>query len=263
MSVLRISVDIPTMVAATVAGDLDPKANDRQSIVRIARLLEQIAGGVTPAKLYLNTGAVPAAGTYVFASFAADGTVTINGNVLTGKASPSGANQFAVGSTDQDVSNNLVAKVNTSTLAKIVGVVHASRRGSIALSSFVATNTVTINGVVFTGSATPTGPNQFLIGADNSATAQYLLDAILANSDTRVAGIAGSRSTATLTLNYDGSLTLAVSANGTATSTTVVLTSIVGGQIGNLMTLAISANGTKVDPTGGTEGTQTLFTAIG
>lgn len=265
MSVQRISIDIPTMTAATVAGDLDPKANDRQSITRIARLIERIAGGITPAKLWLNTGGVQAAGTITFASFAADDTVTINGNVLTAKVSPSGASQWALGASDEACRNNLVTKINASALDKIVGVLKASSRGTILLSSFVAADTVTVNGVVFTASATPAGANQFLVGADDSATAQYLLDAIAANPDTRIAGITVTRSTATLTFNYDGIMTLAASAHATVADKIVVVTSIVPGQIGNLCTLAISARGSvsAANLAGGTEGTQTLFTAIG
>lgn len=263
MSVQRISVDIPTWTAATVAGQLDPKANDRPSISRIAALLESIAGGNVPAKVYLNTGAVPAVGLITFSSFVADDTVTINGNIFTAKASPSGANQWAVGADDEACRNNLITKLNASALDKIVGVVKASARGTILLSSFVADDTVTVNGVVFTGKASPSGVNQFAIGADDAATAQYLLNAIAANPDTRIAGISVTRSTATLTFNYNGIMTLAASAHATVADKIVVITSIVGGQIGNLMTLAISAHGSKTDPTGGTEGTQTLFTALG
>ena len=262
MSVLRLSIDIPTITAARLAGNLDPKANDRQSIARIARLLEEIAGGVRPAKLYLNTGAVQAAGLVTFASFVEDDTVTINGVLFTGKGTPSGTNQWAVGASDEACRNNLITKLLASTLDKIVGVVKPSARGTIALSSFAAADYVTINGVVFTCSATPTGANQFLLGSDDSATAQYLLNAIAANPDTRVAGITVTRSTSTLTFNYDGVMTLAASAHATVADKVIVITSIVGGQIGNLMTLAISAHGSKSDPAAGTEGTQTLFTGL-
>lgn len=265
MSVQRISIDIPTWTAATVAGQLDPKANDRESIDRIGRLLSRIAGGILPAKLWLNTGGVQASGTIAFSSFVADDTVTINGNIFTAKANPSGANQWAVGATDEACRNNLVTKINASALDKIVGVLKASSRGTVLLSSFAAADTVTVNGVVFTCSATPTGANQFMLGADDSATAQYLLNAIAANPDGRVAGITVTRSTATLTFNYDGIMTLAASAHATVADTTIVLTSILPGQIGNLCTLAISAHGSVSGAvmTGGTEGTQTLFTALG
>jgi hypothetical protein len=266
MSLQRISIDTPD-IAATVLGILDPKANEAASLNRLGRYLQDIASGVRTGKVRVNVGAVPAAGTIAFSSFVADDTVTVNGNVLTGKASPSGANQFAVGSTDQDVANNLTAKVNASALAKIPGVVAASRRGTILLSSFVDADYVTINGIIFTGKTSPSedDPLEFAIGGSDAITAEYLKAAVERAATLGIlgtaalAGITVSRSTATLTFNFNGTLTLAISAHGTATSTTVVFTALAGGQAGNLNTLAVSAHGTAVAPVGGTEGTEFVF----
>lgn len=266
MSVQRISIDTPD-IAASVVGSLDLKANDAMSLNSLGRYFQSIAGGARTAKVRANVGAVQAAGTIAFSSFADADTVTINGIVLTGKTTPSGASQWAVGADDQACANNLVAKINASALDKIVGVASASRRATLLLSSFATADTVTLNGIVFTGKTTPSAdsPREFAIGGTDALTAENLKvcmeRAILAGciGTAGLAGITITRSSATLTINAPGTLTLSVSAHGTATSKTVVVTSIVGGQIGNLMTLAISAHGSKVDPAGGTEGTEYIF----
>lgn len=266
MAVTRISIVTPDL-AATDADRINALANSPQALTRLAQFISDIAGGNRIGKVRLNTGAVQAEGSMVFASFIADDTVVINGNTFTGKASPSGANQFAIGSTDQDCANNLMAKINASALAKVVGTVVAYRRGTQLLSSFVTTDTVTINGVVFTGKTTPTAGDdrQFAIGGSDAKTAENLMNAISKCAISPYGNLLGnilaiSRSTATLTIDYAGSLTIAVSAHGTATSKTVMVRAIAGGQAGNLFTITTGGgHGTATSPTGGTEGTETIF----
>lgn len=264
MAVLRISIETPYAKEAD-QGDLLQIANQPEGVHRISRFFDKIAGGGKTAKVRLNTGAVQAEGQLAFDSFADADTVTINGTLLTGKTTPSGASQFAVGASDEACANNLYTKLKASALDKIVGVVAPFRRGTILLSSFVADDTVTINGLVFTGKAAPDAadPRQFLIGTTDALTAAKLLAAIqrcqIIYPGNLLNLIAASVSSATLTIDYDGVLTFANSAHATLDNDMVQIRSVVGGQIGNLMTLAISARGTKTDPTGGTEGTETIF----
>lgn len=108
--------------------------------------------------------------------------------------------------------------------------------GTLTLSSFVANDTVTINGVVFTGKASPASNVEFLIGADDTATAVNL------------AAKLNSTSAPNKILNVIS----ATSALGVVT-----ITMLESGQIGNLGTLAISAHGSRsgANLTGGTDGT--------
>lgn len=261
MSNHRISIDTP--LGGQFVVDQNIVADDPIQGQKIVNLLTGIASGIYQGKIRYNLNAVQAAGTITFASFADADTVTINGVVLTGKTSPVGTSQWAIGSTDEACANNLVAKVNASALSKIVGCVAASRRATIAISSMVDGDTVTINTVVFTAKNTPDtiDNRQFQVGNTDTATANNLMTAIanmVAKFPANLSGIAVTQSTSTLTLNYKGSLSVSSSAHATVASTIVVITSIIPGQIGNLCTLAISAHGSVVSPTGGTEGTEII-----
>lgn len=222
---------------------------------RLADVLHAVDAGAYAGKLRVKVGATSAVGTITFASFADADTITVNGTVLTGKTSPVGTAQFAVGASNEACSNNAVAKINASALAKIGGTVGASRRGTVLLNGFVDGDTVTVQGYVFTGKNTPTDGNQqqFMIGGSDSLTAENLKNALATFQPTKTLTV--TRSAATLTVNFYGSLTLAASAHATVSSDIVVITAIVPGQIGNLCTLAISAHGSVVAPTGGAEGT--------
>lgn len=263
MSNHRISIDTPVPGAA-ILDRIHGVADDTETLARIGEFIQAIAAGLVTAKLRWNANGVQAAGTLTFSSFADADTVTINGVVLTGKTSPAGTSQWAIGSTDQDCANNLVAKINASALDKIVGCVGASRRATILISSMVAGDTVTINGVVFLCAASPTGADrrQFQLGTSDAGTAESLKVAITDMAKSlpgSLDGVTVSRSTATLTLDFVGSITAAASAHATVTSTIVVVTALSPGQMGNLVTLAISAHGSAVAPSGGTEGTEVIF----
>lgn len=264
MSNHRISIDT-SVGGATLVDNVKGLANDPDALSRIAEFIQDVASGTWPAKIRWNGNAVQAAGTIAFASFADSDTVTINGVTLTGKTTPSGTQQWAVGTSDEACANNLVTKINASALDKIVGVVAANRRSTITISSVIAGDTVTINSIVFTCVASRDGGDrrQFLLGPSDTVTAENLKTAItdLANAfPASLDGITVTRSTNVLTLNYKGSLTISqVGGHATLASATVVITSLVPGQIGNLCTLAISAHGSVVSPSGGTEGTEVIF----
>jgi len=243
---------------------LNPEAS-QGFIARLAQYFDALAGGSKSGKVRVNTGAAQATGTITFSSFADADTVTLNGVTLTGKTSPSGASQWAVGSSDEACANNLVAKINASALDKIVGCLDASRRATVLLSSFVDGDTVTVGGVVFTGKTTPDAGvrEQFQIGLTDAVTAAALCDAI--NRSLKLAkeapNLVATVSSATVTLNYRGSLTVTNSAHATVASKIVVITCPIPGQIGNLCTLAISAHGSvsAANLASGTEGTETIF----
>jgi len=224
---------------------------------RVGQILEAVDGGAYSGKVRVKVGGTQASGTITFASFVEDDTVTINGVVMTGKDAPSGDVQFETGVSDQSTANSLVSKVNASATAKLVGTVGATRRATVILSGFVEDDTVTVQGYVFTAKNSPTEGNkqQFTVGPSDAVTAENLMLAIKAHQSTNT--ITVTRSSATLTLNFYGSLTLTSSAHSTAASDIVVVTCVVPGTIGNLCTLAISANGSVSGAalTGGLEGT--------
>lgn len=262
MSTHRISFDTP-VTGQTVTDTINAQADNAESFIRLTDFINGITSGERSGKIRFNVNAVQASGTVAFASFADADTVTLNGVVLTGKTSPSGTQQWAVGSSDEACRNNFVAKVNASALDLIVGVLAASSRGTVLLSSFVNADTITVNNIVFTGKTSPNEntPEEFKIGSTDALTAQNLLNCIASSVRPELDGVAVTRSSATLTFNYLGSLTLAASAHATVTDKTAVIVSIIPGQIGNLCSLAISAHGSVSGAllTGGTEGTETII----
>lgn len=267
MAVTRISIVTPDAKEAD-QGALNAIANDASSVDRLGQFIQSVGNGSRTGKIRLNTGAVQAEGQIAFDSFADADTVTINGVELTGKTSPSGASEFAVGASDEACANNLYTKLVASALDKIVGLIVPFRRGTIVIGTMVATNTVTINGIVFTAKTTPdaSDPRQFKVGSTSAKTAEGLLNAILACQKLYPVQLGGNllsvtRSSATLTIDYDGALTFANSANATLDNDMVRIRAAMGGQVGNLMTLAISARGSVSGAalTGGTEGTEVIF----
>lgn len=91
--------------------------------------------------------------------------------------------------------------------------------GTVTLSSFAADDTVTIAGQVFTAKVSPSGANQFALGADDTAAAAAL--AAKVNAHTSLTGVC-----------------TATSALGVVTVTAAIV-----GLIGNRIGLAISAHG--------------------
>lgn len=103
-----------------------------------------------------------------------------------------------------------------------VGVNAGVASGTITLTAHVATNTVTINGVVFTAVASGATGNQYNVGTD-AVTGDNLAAAINASVTAKIPGY--------------------VSAVSSGTGV-VTVSSVLPGLNGNLTTLAISANGT-------------------
>lgn len=110
---------------------------------RICNLLNGIKAGVLRGSVvasYSSADPVAASGTITVASIQADDTITIGKTTLTGKASPSGENQFDSDGSDSVVAAAIVAKINAhSVLGKVV---QATSSGA------VVTVTATIPGVI-------------------------------------------------------------------------------------------------------------------
>lgn len=109
--------------------------------------------------------------------------------------------------------------------------------GTVTFSSIAAADTVTINGVTFTASASPSGANQFLVTGGDTLAAAALAAKI--NSATAPTGI----------INV---------VTATSNAAIITLTAVQPGLTGNAVTLAISAHGSvsAARMAGGTDGTQ-------
>lgn len=101
----------------------------------------------------------------------------------------------------------------------------STAKGTITVATAIATNTVTINGVVFTAVASGATANQFNVGTD-AVTATNLAASINASVTALVAGVVSAA----------------------AVGTVVTISAIQGGSLGNIITLASS--GSTVNPSG-------------
>ncbi len=268
MSIQLVLIDT-ALTAAQFEAKIRPLINNRSMVTRLADFLINASSGVERVNLFNHFSGVQAGGTITFASFVQDDTVTLNGVVLTGKDAPSGAAQFLTGVSDESSANALAALINSSSTAKIIGCMSATRRGTLIFASFVQNDTITVNGIVFTGRTTPDPAikTQFAVGTTNTMCAVNAAAAInrMALDHPLLAGCVATSSSATVTVNTSignvlatngVALTLAASAHCTVAAKIIVITSVVSGAIGNLMTLAISAHGSVSGAalTGGTDG---------
>ena len=123
-----------------------------------------------------------------------------------------------------------------------VGVDSVAASGTVTLSSHAATNTVTINGVVFTAVASGATANQYNVGTD-AVTAANLAASINASVTAKVQGYVVA----------------------SAVSNVVTITAVRPGLSANMFTLAISAGGSVSGAflTGGTDGAVTSTTSYG
>lgn len=109
----------------------------------------------------------------------------------------------------------------------------AKASGTITLSSFVATDIVTVNGIAFTCKASgATGLTEFNVGGDDTASAVSL--ASILNAHTTLDGMIIASSALSV----------------------VTVSALVPGEMGNALTIAISAHGSVSGArlTGGTNG---------
>jgi phage tail sheath gpL-like len=128
-----------------------------------------------------------------------------------------------------------VVNGNQVSYAKVsVGALQAT--GTVTFSSFVADDTVTVNGVVFTGKVSPSTTTEFAIGSSNTECATNFAAKINASALAHIVGVVTATSA------------LAV----------VTLTAVQPGLSGNQQTLAISAHGSvsAARLASGSDGTQ-------
>jgi phage tail sheath gpL-like len=93
---------------------------------KLMSFVRSLMSGNRPAKVQIGAGAVQATGTVTLVSFVANDTVTINGVVLTGKASPATEAEFACGVSDTADAAALAAAINVhSTLSLILSATSA------------------------------------------------------------------------------------------------------------------------------------------
>ena len=116
-----------------------------------------------------------------------------------------------------------------------IGETAVQASGTVTLSAHVATDTVTVNGVVFTCMASGATGNQYNVGGSDTITGDNLAAAINASATALLSGYVTAANVAGV----------------------VTVTSVTPGLAGNMFTLAISAHGSVSGAklTGGTNGT--------
>jgi hypothetical protein len=145
----------------------------------IGRFFESIGIGIRSASIAVMSGGVQAFNAVTFSSFVATNTVTINGTVMTGRASPTLAADFAIGASDTITATNLAAVINgTRTLsgvitpapAKINGVVYATSSGAVVTITFFEPGTIGLLGTLaISANGSVTGAN-FAGGTEGTIT---------------------------------------------------------------------------------------------
>ena len=138
MALLRVVINDQ----ATISGqrsDLNLEADSLDSLVRLGRY---IGNTVQSKNVEVGAGETRATGTVTFSSFVQPNTVTVNGQALTGVATPSGVAEFAIGGSDTLTALNFAALVDDGGIAVFFGIVSADS------SSTVATLTADVPGVI-------------------------------------------------------------------------------------------------------------------
>jgi phage tail sheath gpL-like len=113
VSLIRITHNEPEVVFKTL---VQAETGDKfLAGTKLMQYLRSLMGGSRSAKVVVAVNAAKATGTVTLASFVADDTVTVNGITFTGKASPSGAEEFACGVSDTADAAALAATLNAHT----------------------------------------------------------------------------------------------------------------------------------------------------
>ena len=140
----------------------------------------------------------------------------------------------------RDLSSYFAAGSVGATSLKVTvqdGVVPAT--ATITLSGFVNGDTITVDGIVFTGRTTPDAPTDFKIGASDTITAANFVAVLNAATNPAIECLVMSSSSAAV----------------------ITLTSLIPGPIGNFQTATISAHGVITSPGNGPAANATLLTA--
>lgn len=235
----------------------------RRKLLNLATLLLGIVAAITRRPVTVRYGETPAFGTVTFSG--ASGTVgcTLNGVALT----------FAHGASDQADSNTMVTTINASANALVVDLVKASNyAGTLTLVSCAAGTKLLIAGVVMTAMQSTSSPppsGEFSIAGNDNADATALAAAINAHSLLREKVVATAATNVVTVRALDAaptdlSLQVLSGSGATASSgsvlapvTTVCISSLWKGTVGNCLTLAASGTGVTASGarlTGGTLG---------
>lgn len=141
MGKILYNIDLPSESATDIVERYSSEDGNKLKAGRRAmNLLRGLLGGAKSGQVDVLSGSVKASSTITAVEAAADNTVVVNGVTFTAKVSPSGDQQFALGSSDQAALENLAAKINASALAGVLGVVTAELTTSeVAESTLITT----------------------------------------------------------------------------------------------------------------------------
>ena len=160
--------------SASLQNDINSISENQNAVGRLGGFISSLGGGNKDGSIVWNLGAVQASGYITFASFAAADTITLNGVTVTGDDTPTGQVQIETGTSDENTANSALAVINANTTAKIVGCLGMKRQGTCTVSAMVADDTVTVNGIVFTCKASPSGIYEFKLGSTDTLTGANL-----------------------------------------------------------------------------------------
>jgi hypothetical protein len=170
MASVRLVINTP-LTATQVAANL--RMNGTGSWHNVFRLMDWLRGfakGTRRGNMLVKVGPVQATGTVTFSSFVADDTVTVNGVVFTGKASPSGAQEFLIGADDTATAVAFAAKINASALAHIVSCLSAtSALGVVTLTATTPGLEGNNNTIAISAHGSVSGSGRLTSGTDGTA----------------------------------------------------------------------------------------------
>ena len=136
MAFSMISIEHPETQYDIERALIADTGNRFQAGQKLMAYVRKLMAGHKQAKVLIGAYAVKATGTVTLASFVANDTVTINGVVLTGKASPAGSAEFACGVSDTADAAALAAVINAHTTLNTM-VVATSALGVVTLTAYV------------------------------------------------------------------------------------------------------------------------------
>lgn len=219
---------------------VDGPGQAREACSSLSGLFTDIAAGRLPATVEIipgTTAAVHASQTYTFsAAPAAADTYVVNGVTFTARASAPAANEFIIGTSKTTAACALAAVINGSASAGAKQVFAVSQgdyaTGTATLSTVVATNAVTLAGVTFTYTATPsaTSETDVLVTGGDTVAAAALAAKVNANTYTnRLVKATSSGAVVTFTALTLGSAGNAIALAKTGAPITVSAAALAGG----------------------------------
>lgn len=171
---IRITGVTSGITLATILANLT-NVSIANAFRNIGSFFESIGIGARGFTGFVHVNGTQAVNAVTFSSFVDGDTVTVNGVVLTGKNSPTGASQFAIGATDTLTAAAFAARINNTDgngapAAKIWGVVTAT--SAAAVSTITANETGAIGNLytlAISAHGSVTGAT-FASGADGTIT---------------------------------------------------------------------------------------------